>query len=378
MAYTHLTYEERYTLWTLKRAQMSIRQISRLMNRSPSTISRELRRNRGDYAYRARRAQAMADARHRRPIVWKFVDDLVVEVEGLLKQQWSPEQISGWLSLQGRAAVSHERIYQHVYTDAASGGDLWHNLRRIRRKRRRRGPGPGHHAKIRDQRLIDSRPEAVDSRSRIGDWEGDTMVGEGHKGYVVTLVERRSRLFLAGKCPTRKAQDVNRVVRGLLQDMPARIKHTLTLDNGSEFAKHKELEKATGLAIYFAHPYHAWERGANENANGLLRQFFPKKTNFRDVSAELLAQAVARLNGRPRKKLGYLSPVEYLQMNVDALAGENCPASLRFALGPLGRPFGDGLHSAMQEPSDGTSEASSPEIRRTGSQNKNTGVALVS
>lgn len=360
MAYTHLDYAERYSIWSLKRAGCSLHQVARILGRSPSTISRELSRNSGGHSYRARQAQCLADERRFTPAVWKFTGDLVRQVENLLRQQWSPEQISGWLKLQGMPSVSHERIYRHVYEDAHNGGDLWKNLRRIRRRRRRRGPGPGRHTKLRGHRLIDARPRVVDQRSRFGDWEGDTMVGKGHNGYLVTLLERRSRLLLAAKCPSRHSADVNRVIIDLLGGFPPEMKRTLTLDNGTEFVRHRELERITGAEIYFAHPYSAWERGANENANGLLRQYLPKATRFDELEPELLNRAVARLNGRPRKTLGFIAPAEFLLNSAEKSSEEQClPASLRSALGPVGRPFGDGLLYATPEPPGRTSEASS-------------------
>jgi len=230
------------------------------------------------------------------------------EVDALLRQDWSPEQVSGWFKTQELKSVSHEWIYQHILADKRSGGNLYRHLRcqKQRRKRygcyERRGTLP-------NRVSIDKRPEIVNNRQRLGDWELDTVVGKRHQQAIVTLTERKSRLALIRKVDHRTAQAVKDAILVLLQPLAA-YTHTITSDNGKEFALHQQIAEQLHAAFFFAHPFSAWERGANENMNGLLRQYFPKKLNFNTITDDQITFATNRLNNRPRKTLAFRTPFE--------------------------------------------------------------------
>jgi len=235
-------------------------------------------------------------------------------VKRKLKADWSPEIIADKLKIDfpddDEMRVSHETVYRWIYLDAKEGGTLYHHLRR-RRKRRRRQKRYGSGRRFIPGRVsISQRPDIVETRERFGDWEGDTIEGKKSTGYMVTHVERRSRFLIAAKLPDKKAASLTLESVKAFWRVPKNMRKTLTVDNGKEFARFKELENKTGLTVYFADPYSAWQRGTNENTNGLLRQYFPKGTDFKKVTEEDLAIAVKKLNHRPRKCLGYQSPHE--------------------------------------------------------------------
>jgi IS30 family transposase len=319
MSYRHLTLEERYVIHHLGVFGLSHREIGRRLGRHHTTIGREFRRNGprhegGVYVHEA--AQALARSRQRwvRPCPRRDHAHLYRYVVARLQRDWSPEQVAGRLRLEhaadARMRVSAETIYQWVYRDSARGGDLHKSLRRGHRRRRKQGRCGTGRGLIRDRIGIAARPAVVASRSRIGDWEGDTLEGGRGKGAVASVVERKSRYTLA--CPlVNKSADgtARQLVKGLSR-VPRRARKTLTLDNGKEFAAFKRVEHRTGIAVYFADPYAAWQRGTNENTNGLLRQYLPKGGDFRDLTEERLARVLAKLNHRPRKCLGYRSPHE--------------------------------------------------------------------
>lgn len=219
----------------------------------------------------------------------------------------SPEQICGRLALEGARPVSHESIYRHIYRDKASGGDLLSYLRCQKQRRKRYGSGQERRGALKNRVGIEHRPAIVESRQRIGDWEGDTVIGKAHKGVLVTLVDRMSRFTLARGRPNREAAPV------AILEMLRPHKHqclTITFDNGKEFAEHEFIGQCLHASVYFARPYHSWERGANENTNGLLRQFFPKQMSLLGVSDIEVNEALYQLNHRPRKCLGYRTPHE--------------------------------------------------------------------
>lgn len=231
-----------------------------------------------------------------------------------LRQEWSPEEIANRIRIDypddGRMRISHETIYRWVYLESTVDGSLYLQLRRRhkrRRKQRRYGKGRRFGA---DRISISQRPEVVAVRQRFGDWEGDTIQGKPGSGCVATMVERKSRYLVAAKLEDKKAATLTEQCVRAFGPIPRRMRQTLTLDNGSEFANFKELEKKTRLAVYFADPYAAWQRGANENTNGLLRQYFRKGIDFREADEIDVAVAVRRLNNRPRKCLGYRTPHE--------------------------------------------------------------------
>jgi IS30 family transposase len=271
-----------------------------------STVSREVRRNQGQRGYRPKQAQELAAARQAQREQARIPAQTWQQVELLLRQEWSPAQIAGRLILERQPAVSHERIYQHIYADKRAGGTLYRHLRcqKVRRKRYGRYD---RRAQLQGRRSIKTRPQIVDARRRRGDWEADTIIGRGHRQAIVSLVERKSKFVRLEKVTRNTAELVGQAVRKQLQPL---IVHTITSDNGREFAQHQSIAQHLKAAFYFAHPYASWERGLNENTNGLVRQYFPKKSDFSKITDRQLKNAVERLNNRPRKTLGYKTPNE--------------------------------------------------------------------
>jgi transposase, IS30 family len=299
MNYTHLTREERYQIYALKKAGLKQSEIADVLERSPSTISRELSRNRGGRGYRPKQAQQMAC--ERRAINARRVDDAAWQfARDKLREQWSPEQISG------HAAISTETVYQRVYADKKAGGSLWRQLRCQKQRRKRYGK-TDRRGIIPNRKSIEQRPAIVGERSRIGDWEADTLIGKNHKQAIVSLVERKSGFLLIRKVERKTAQAVSDAMTDLLGPHRRRV-HTITSDNGREFAGHERISKQLRADFYFAHPYASWERGTNENTNGLIRQYFPKNRDFTSITQQEIDTAMERLNNRPRKRLGFLTP----------------------------------------------------------------------
>lgn len=304
--YTQFTQEERYQIYALMKAGHNQSGIAATLERDKSTISRELRRNRGLRGYRPRQAQRLAEERRQAktkprlgPAVWDWV-------KRLLREDWSPEQISLWLAKEKKLSVSHEWIYQYVLEDKRHGGDLHRHLR-CQKARRKRYGSYDRRGTIPNQVSIEQRPVIVDARKRIGDWEADTLIGKHHSGAIVSLTERKSRLALIAKVPSKAAEGVRQAIVGLLAPLAERV-HTLTSDNGKEFALHEQIAKALEAEFYFAHPYASWERGLNENTNGLIRQYFPKDRDFSTISDQEIQAVMDRLNNRPRKCLGMKTP----------------------------------------------------------------------
>jgi IS30 family transposase len=319
MSYSHLSLNERYVIHHLRLYGLSGREIARRLDRHHSTIDRELLRNGPRFegqVYVHEAAQRQADARSRWPRPFRRRDHrrLHLYVVAGLRNDWSPEQIAGQLrrdhAADQRMRVSPETIYQWVYRDAASGGALFEHLRRghcRRRKQGRYGTGRG---LIPGRVGIADRPAVVARRTRFGDWEGDTLEGAKGKGGIVSLVERKSRYLLAAPLNDKSAATMAAKASWALKGVPRFVRKTLTVDNGKEFAKFKLIQQQTGLRVFFADPYAAWQRGSNENTNGLLRQYFPKGSDLSTLTQHALASAVKRLNHRPRKCLGYQSPHE--------------------------------------------------------------------
>lgn len=306
MTYTQLTQTQRYQIYALLKMEHSQTQIADCLDVHKSTISRELRRNLGRRGYRPKQAQQKAqDRRAHNGIRIKEQDWQMVEEK--LRLDWSPEQISSWLRQKRSIQISHESIYQYIYADKRVGGSLYKHLRRQKKRRKRQG-GYDLRGKIPDRVSIDQRPEIVDRRSRLGDWEVDLIQGHGRKGAVVTLTERKSRFTLLRGVASKSADQVSQAVIDLLRW----TKHveTITADNGKEFANHREISEALNLDFFFAHPYSSWERGTNENTNGLIRQYFPKDRDLSTVTAEEEYFVMDRLNLRPRKCLDFCTPYE--------------------------------------------------------------------
>ena len=308
--YKQLTSEQRYQISGLKKAGLKLSQIADEVGVHKSTISRELSRNKGLRGWRPKQAQTLRDDRRQKCLnAQRLSKEDWEEVERLIRLDMSPEQTSQRLALEGGMQISHETIYLYVYADKRRNGDLWRHLRCQKSRRKRYASGQERRGTIRNRVSIDQRPDIVTQKSRIGDWEGDTVIGKNHKGGLVTLAERKSRYVLAGHIRSKHAEGVTVVATRLLKPHKTQC-HTITFDNGKEFADHETLAAALETDIYFAHPYRSWERGLNENSNGLLRQYFPKGMELTEISQEQVQYAVDRLNHRPRKVLDFKTPFE--------------------------------------------------------------------
>jgi IS30 family transposase len=304
--YRQLTQEQRYQIYALMKAGFNHTQIAAEIGVHKSTVSREVRRNQGQRGYRPKQAQELAAARLEQRIRRRITPETWQQVELLLRQEWSPAQVAGRLTLERQATVSHERIYQHIYADKHTGGTLYRHLR-CQKQRRKRYGRYDRRAQLQDRRSIETRPRVVDAKRRRGDWEADTIIGRNHRQAIVSLVERKSKFVRLQKVRRNTAELVGQAVREQLQPLTV---HTITSDNGREFAHHQRIAQQLKADFYFAHPYASWERGLNENTNGLVRQYFPKKSDFSKITDRQLKKVVERLNHRPRKTLGYKTPHE--------------------------------------------------------------------
>ena len=308
--YKQLTSEQRYQISGLKKAGLKHCQIATEVGVHKSTISREFARNKGRRGWHPKQAQELRNERRKQCVNAQRLSLLEwKEVERLIRLDMSPEQVSSRLALEGGLRISHERIYLHIYEDKRRGGDLWRHLRCQKPRRKRYASGQERRGIIKNRVGIDARPEIVDQKIRIGDWEGDTVIGKNHQGALVTLTERKSRYLLAAQVPGKHASGVTTAITRLLYPHKDKC-YTMTFDNGKEFAEHEVIAIKLDADIYFAHPYHSWERGLNENSNGLLRQYFPKEMELIAVTQEQVQCAVDRLNHRPRKVLGFRTPFE--------------------------------------------------------------------
>lgn len=305
MSYTQLTQYQRYQIYALLKREHNQTEIAQTIGVHKSTISRELKRNRGQRGYRPKQAHRKAINRrswdHRRipPQTWRWI-------ERKLRQDWSPEQVMLWMRKYRKASVSHEWIYQYIYANKRAGGDLHKHLR-CQKKRRKRYGSTERRGNLVDRVSIEQRPGVVDERNRLGDWEADTVIGKKSPYALVTLVDRKSRFTLVKKINHRTSEATRDAIIQMLK--PFRLKIlTITCDNGKEFARHKEIAKELGANVYFANPYASWERGTNENTNGLLRQYFPKGSDFSKITDEKVQFVEKRLNSRPRKCLNAMTP----------------------------------------------------------------------
>jgi len=314
MNYKHLSQVERYQIYALMKAGHDQTQIAKLLDRHKSTISREISRNRGLKGYRPKQACAIATKRSEKCRNAATVPPWVAEQAAcLLKLQWSPEQIAGKLP------VSHETLYRHVYSDKARGGTLWKNLRCQKQKRKRYAGGRDRRGQIPHRRPLSDRPVHIELRKQVGHWECDTVIGANHKGAIVTMVERKSGFSVIVKVSQKTSELVSRaIIEGLKPYMVRVI--TLTYDNGKEFAGHIQIDQALNSTSYFARPFASWERGSNENFNGLLRQYVPKKRSLNTVTEDEITMIQNRLNNRPRKRLGFKTPAEVFNQSLKRVA----------------------------------------------------------
>ena len=312
MTYHQITSAERYIISELRAKGMRKAGIAKALGRHRSTIGRELKRNSARYDGRYRPSVAIRRASGRRSRSrrnQRFTADQHRFVETLLRQKWSPEQISGRARLLGVLTMSHQTIYRHVWRDKRREGTLYLHLRQAGKKRRKSYGGCDSRGRLTGKRHISERPKFIEARARIGDWEIDTMVGAGNTHCIVTLVERKSRLTLIGKLKARTTVQANARIKKLCTRHPGAFK-SFTADNGTEFHDYKTLERKTGIVFYFATPYHSWERGLNENTNGLIRQYLPKRGSMAALSQPDCNAIAKQLNHRPRKLLGYRTPWE--------------------------------------------------------------------
>lgn len=306
--YTQLTEAERNQIYALKQAGHQKSAIALQLGRHRSTIGRELQRNSGERGYRPKQAQQQSIQRRQEKAKSRLSKEIWHIVNDLLREDWSPEQISGWLSATKNLQVSHERIYQHVAHDKQEGGTLYIHLR-CRKKRRKRYGSTDRRGKIKNRVSIDHRPSIVEERSRIGDWEVDTVIGRRGGAVLVTLAERKTRFSVIALAPDKRADSVKQALVQALLPCQDQV-HTLTCDNGKEFALHQEFASTLQADCFFAHPYQAWQRGLNENTNGLIRQYLPKGASFDTLDTQDVKAIMEKLNNRPRKSLGFKTPKE--------------------------------------------------------------------
>ncbi len=305
MSYRQLTEGQRYQISLLLSQDFSQREIARKLNIAPSTVNRELRRNRDEAGhYDPDRAQQCSLFRRLKPKAKRICENTRNAVDFMLELDWSPEQISAICTRIGYT-VSHEWIYSYVLADFNEGGALFTHLRhRLKRYKKRLHKQRG---RILGRRSIHDRPRIIDDRGRYGDWEIDTVIGKQGTGAIVTILERKSRFYLVRKVTSKRADAVAAATIDMLQPFKALV-HSITADNGLEFADHERIARELETDVYFADPYASYQRGANENANGLLRQYIPKGTDLRTVTQALIAKVQVRLNLRPRKILGFIQP----------------------------------------------------------------------
>ena len=316
MSYTHLSASERFSLYHYRsKEHLTLDEIALKLNRSKSTISRELKRNslnRENYLPDTAQINMQIRRQQSKQKFMTIRPSVVEEVKQRLEDYHSPEQISGRLQREGLVGVSHETIYQMIYADYQGLGSYQVYLRQGRVKRKRRAGVNSKRGTIPGRVGIEQRPTIADEKVEIGHWESDTVIGGNHTGVIVTHVDKASKFLLAGIAKNKTVQQINQVTIKLFMQIESVFRKSMTFDNGKEFSGHQTLAKVLGVSCFFANPYHSWERGLNEHTNGLLRQFFPKGTNFKIVKPEQLQKVVDLINHRPRKSLDYQTPYEVL------------------------------------------------------------------
>lgn len=314
MLYSHFTLEERKMLYQLKKDGLSIRKIAEYLDRNPSSVSRELKRNKGKHGYRPAKAHLIAQNRKTKSKCRQIKpgSDSFIYIVDKLQLFWSPETICGkWAQEHAdKKPLHYSTIYRYIHYGLFPDISPKENLRRRGHKSKKKHGGQ---MTIHPNRLIREWPEEIRNRSRLGDWEGDTITGKIGSGLIDTLVDRKSRYLLAGKVESKAAPSNRKVLENLLKDMPVQ---SISFDNGVEFAEHERIEKTLSTKVYFADPHSPWQRGSNENTNGLLRFFFPRGSDFRLITQEQVDYVVALLNNRPRKCLGWRTPNEVFHESV--------------------------------------------------------------
>ena len=307
----HLTVEQRYTISSMLKSGYSQSAIAKTINKDKSVISRELNRNSDARSgeYRSDLAQRKTISRHKakRKKV-RFTDAVKANVDTLIKDDYSPEQVAGTLNKQGKDYVSHERIYQYIWQDKKQKGSLHLHLRHQGRKYRKRGHQKDNRGIIKERVSIEERPEIVEKRERFGDLEVDLIIGKNHNQAMLTINDRASGVLKMRKVLSKESKVISKAIVDELEDWSPYIK-TITADNGKEFADHKYVAEQLGIDYYFARPYHSWERGSNENLNGLVRQYFKKSSDFTKITDEQVKAVEKKLNQRPRKRYKYENPI---------------------------------------------------------------------
>jgi len=310
---SHLTKEQRYTICSLKVQGYNQKSIAEVIGKDRSVVSRELSRNRDkrNNEYRFDLAQRKYEERlAEKPKGLKLTTSVKDVIDEKLGHKFSPEQIVGDCERKGVPMVSHERIYQYVWADKRTGGELYKNLRSQGKSYRKRGAGKDKRGQIKNRTDIAKRPSIVDEKKRIGDLEIDTIIGRDHKGAIVTVNDRVTGMLKMELLGGKDSKELADRTIGMLQEWKPFLQ-TITSDNGKEFAEHEKIGKELGVSYFFAKPYHSWERGANENLNGLIRQYIPKKTDFSELTDEYVKWVENELNNRPRKRHDYQTPIEF-------------------------------------------------------------------
>jgi len=308
---SHLTHEQRYTISCLKSTGKSYQKIGEIIGKDKSVICREVNRNKNQKTgkYDCDLAHRKAVQRQKeKPKKIYFTQEMKAHVDSLIRKDYSPEQVVGVSNLDGINCVSPERIYQHIWEDKKKLGDLHTHLRRKGRRNRKRGNAKDNRGLIKNRVSIDQRPERIENRDLFGDLEVDLVMGKNHQQALLTINDRASGMLKMTKVKSKQATVVTAAIIDLLTEWIPYI-NTITADNGKEFAGHQNVAEALSIDYYFAHPYHSWERGSNENLNGLVRQYFPKGSDFKNLSEQYIKQIETKINSRPRKRFGYQSPI---------------------------------------------------------------------
>lgn len=319
MKHKQLNYEQRYSIELMLRSKVKKKEIINTLKVSESTFYRELSRNSRKSSYNAKHAQMLADERKREghyKVKFSFTMERIVKEK--IQLEWSPEQIVGWCKLEGVEMVSHERIYQFIWADKHRGGVLHSFLRTGQKKYKKRYGSKSTRGQIPNKVSIEKRPKEVDEKNRIGDFESDLIIGKNHKGAFLTIIDRYSSFLLVEDVRGKKAEKVTKHTINALAPFKKWV-HTITNDNGKEFAGHETIAAKLDCSVFFAHPYSSWERGLNEYTNKLIRQYFPKNKSLLDVDIKEIVEATEKLNNRPRKKLGFKTPkqvfYQYIYLN---------------------------------------------------------------
>ena len=313
--YTHFTQETRYDIYEQLAKDLPIKEIALSVGKDASSIYREIKRNKGQRGYRPKQAEEKAALRQAmKPRAARFTAAIRLQVEAWLRQDFSPEQVVGRAKHEGVAMVSHERIYQHIWEDKRAGGTLYQHLRHLPKKYRKRYGSKQERGQIPNRVSIDARPPEVETRQELGHWEIDTVIGKNHDGAIVTIVERSSRFTVIGNLVGKHAEPCANKAVEILTPFADKVK-SITADNGKEFAKFEHIAGTLEALFFFAHPYHSWERGTNENTNGLIRQYVPKSMSLEHLTQADCQAMMDKLNNRPRKVLGFKTPAEVFFSN---------------------------------------------------------------